>query len=51
MGDPVTRALGFILKFFHISLNVPLVSQYVSLVFIGILITVSIRGFLTNLTK
>ncbi|GJP86028.1 hypothetical protein CLOP_g16097 [Closterium sp. NIES-67] len=65
MGDPVTRALGFILKFFHISLNVPLVSQllfrecmawhtcsqYVSLVFIGVLVTVSIRGFLTNLTK
>ncbi|GJP33972.1 hypothetical protein CLOM_g18458 [Closterium sp. NIES-68] len=26
-------------------------SQYVSLVFIGVLVTVSIRGFLTNLTK
>ncbi|KAH7306968.1 hypothetical protein KP509_22G040300 [Ceratopteris richardii] len=49
--DPVTQTLGFFLKFFHIGINVAVWSQYVSLVFIGMLITLSVRGFLQNLMK
>ncbi|KAI5062960.1 hypothetical protein GOP47_0021507 [Adiantum capillus-veneris] len=49
--DPVTQTLGFFLNFFHIGINVALWSQYVSLAFIGMLITMSVRGFLHNLMK
>lgn len=49
--DPVTQTLGFFLNFFHIGINVALWSQYVSLAFIGMLITMSVRGFLQNLMK
>lgn len=50
-GDPVTKTISFILHFFHVTLNVPLWSQYISLLFIGMLITISLRGFLSNLMK
>lgn len=50
-ADPVTSTLKFVLKFFHIQVNVALWSQYISLIFIGLLVTISIRGFLSNLVK
>eukprot|EP00249_Psilotum_nudum_P013588 c24411_g1_i1 orf=583-1989(-) len=49
--DPVTHTIGFFLNFFHIGINVALWSQYISLIFIGMLITISVRGFLQNLMK
>eukprot|EP00250_Pteridium_aquilinum_P015504 c22622_g1_i1 orf=412-1221(-) len=49
--DPVTQTLSFFLNFFHIGINVALWSQYVSLAFIGMLIAMSVRGFLQNLMK
>eukprot|EP00897_Mesotaenium_endlicherianum_P002212 jgi/Mesen1/2018/ME000148S01119 len=49
--DPVTRTLVFVLHFFQIKVNVALWSQYISLIFIGMLITISLRGFLSNLMK
>lgn len=51
MGDHMTRLLSLILKCFHIRLNVTTMAQYISLLFIGLLIAISVRGFLTNLTK
>ena len=50
-GDPVTHGLVFVFRLFHVHLNVPLWSQYTSLIFVGALITVSLRGFLSNLMK
>lgn len=49
--DPVTQTLSFFLHFFHIGINVALWSQYISLMFIGMLIAMSVRGFLQNLMK
>eukprot|EP00850_Spirogloea_muscicola_P002678 SM000010S04316 [mRNA] locus=s10:971591:975426:+ [translate_table: standard] len=49
--DPVSTTISLSLHYFHVQLNVALWSQYISLLFTGVLITVSLRGFLFNLMK
>eukprot|EP00274_Cyanoptyche_gloeocystis_P005339 CAMPEP_0196662778 /NCGR_PEP_ID=MMETSP1086-20130531/50257_1 /TAXON_ID=77921 /ORGANISM="Cyanoptyche gloeocystis , Strain SAG4.97" /LENGTH=282 /DNA_ID=CAMNT_0041998341 /DNA_START=458 /DNA_END=1306 /DNA_ORIENTATION=+ len=47
--DPVSRSLELALKHFHIQINVAVWSQYISFVFVGIIMSMSMRGFLRNL--
>ncbi|KAK9815635.1 hypothetical protein WJX72_007232 [[Myrmecia] bisecta] len=53
-SDPVSRILGVCLRTFsggHITINVSLVSQYLTLLFIGCISATSLRGFLKNMRK
>ncbi|EFJ12513.1 hypothetical protein SELMODRAFT_235006 [Selaginella moellendorffii] len=49
--DPATNAIAIFLRIFHINFNVALWSQYVSLAFVGMMIAMSLRGFLQSLMK
>jgi len=49
--DPVTRGLDIALKFAHIDIDVVFWSQQLSFFFVGILVAISVRGFLVTVLK
>ncbi|KAJ1510022.1 hypothetical protein HMI54_001903, partial [Coelomomyces lativittatus] len=49
--DPITHALSILVHFFNVSIDIALWSQQLSFFFVGILIFISIRGFLLQVIK
>mmetsp|Transcript_21307 Transcript_21307/g.64114 ORF Transcript_21307/g.64114 Transcript_21307/m.64114 type:complete len:476 (-) Transcript_21307:3142-4569(-) len=53
-SDPVSKAVGYALRYFSggtLTVNVPLMSQYLTLAFIGFLSASSMRGFLRDMRR
>lgn len=50
-ADPITKTISFVFMLFNVHINSALWSQYISFVFIGMLIAMSVRGFLSNVMK
>jgi len=50
-ADPVTRVLGFLLAYINVHVDAKLWTQYLSLLFIAVLMALNLRRFLITTTK
>ena len=49
--DSVSKVAAFVLRYFHINVEASLFSQYLTLLFIGVISANSLRNFIKNLLK
>jgi hypothetical protein len=49
--DPVTHGMTLLVHSFNIDIDVTLWSQYISFIFVGVIVVVNIRGLLIQLMK